>query len=85
MSPEARRLLLAALDAIDGRSWGPRFESVLQELAESPCTELIRLLVAAGDGDERAFWELREAAAPEHAPVLLDVVTAFAPASYGPN
>ncbi len=85
MTPDAQRALEAALDAIAGKSWGRRFERIVAELSTSDCSELIRVLVAAGEGDQGAFRELREAAGAGNGPALLDLVTAFAPASYDPN
>jgi hypothetical protein len=76
VTSESQRLLVLAVRAINGRSWGPRFRRIVDAIEEvSP--ELWDLLTAAADfGDDtgrRAWLELAEALEPGDRFVLLDL------------
>jgi hypothetical protein len=51
---EARRLLLAAVDATGGVSWGARFHRIVDALEDSGCVDLLDVLHAAAQLDDRA-------------------------------
>ena len=57
MTGEARRLWVAALDATQGVTWGERFHSVLDAVEQSQCAELLELLHAAAQLDDRAAYD----------------------------
>jgi hypothetical protein len=54
---EARRLLAAAIDATQGVSWGERFHVIVDALEGSGCADLLDVLHAAAQLDDRAAYD----------------------------
>ena len=79
MTAQSQRLLVLAVRAVDGRSWGPRFRRIVDAI-ESVSRELTDVLPAAAEfGDRDTTWgELAEALDPADRFVLLDLVVEVA-------